>query len=1109
MKKAALTLLVILFFASGLEAQKGVPYITYFNESAEMETGNWAVVQDETNVMIFANKRGLLTYDGHQWRQLSFKPTLSVMEKDPINGHIFVGADNSYGVLEKNEQGGYDYNRLSGDTTAIGLIADIMFTDTTVIFCSPKSISVHRLDDLSSRKRWYADADRPFSGLITHNGKLFFNVHGTGLYRIDADTLFPLVTGFLTRDKEVLFSFPYDDEKRLVGTSGNKLQLFDRVIYSDYKMDNPEYLEENILSGAVMVNDSTIALTTLYGGIMLIEKETGKMVNIFNYQNGLPDDEIYSAGIDNNGGLWITHRYGVCRVDLRLPVASFNHYPGLEGSVLTVLKNGNSLYIGTNEGLFHLDQVSEYDNVEVLYRIPPSEDDDTEEVKEDSSEANRPAMRFFNRLFSGGGTQTREIESQETTAPVAEPEPKVQYGKRTVRVLKSLKYIYRPVSGINSSIRQTVDAGYGMLVVSSAGIYYVENDKATYVPVSGSVNSIARIDDQHFLVCMDKGLTAIEYDGKKWNNTDWMVKTSLPVKNVAIMDESHLWLGSENRLYSVMGRAMRDSCAVKGYEIQSGYPVEFDVAFAGDTLFALSEAGIYRYDNLTDTFISYAERGVVPGNYYKYLMTDDHELLVRVGEKWQGFGNSSNEATESILRLFDNPAYISSDEDGALWVVDKNSMVYKIDDGDGDAIRTDFNMFIAGVNGSSNSYFNLDNIVFDPDEKAITLDVRAPYYLKETSTMFQYRIEGLMDEWSDWSSSQRINLFLKPGEYTVYVRAMNILGEVSNVKMVEFTIDKPFVQTIAFYLLAGISVAFVFVMIVSVREKKLRHDKMVLEEKVRQRTEEISKQKEYIEHQRDEIIFQKEEITSSITYASRIQTAMLPDISSFTKVFKDSFILFRPRDIVSGDFYWIAGSDDFTYFTAADCTGHGVPGAFMSMLGMSFLSEITGDGKIDLKPSDVLNQLRKKVIMSLSRSRRDGLTFDGMDIALCKYNHKKNSVEFAGAFNPMYHFRGGELTVFKADRMPVGRYIAAAESFTNHETKVESGDVIYLFSDGFADQFGGADCKKYGQRNLRADLTAMVDLPMDEQKKLLNKKFETWKNDQNQVDDVILLGVRF
>ena len=155
-----------------------------------METGNWAVVQDETNVMIFANKRGLLTYDGHQWRQLSFKPTLSVMEKDPINGHIFVGADNSYGVLEKNEQGGYDYNRLSGDTTAIGLIADIMFTDTTVIFCSPKSISVHRLDDLSSRKRWYADADRPFSGLITHNGKLFFNVHGPGLYRIDADTLF-------------------------------------------------------------------------------------------------------------------------------------------------------------------------------------------------------------------------------------------------------------------------------------------------------------------------------------------------------------------------------------------------------------------------------------------------------------------------------------------------------------------------------------------------------------------------------------------------------------------------------------------------------------------------------------------------------------------------------------------------------------------------------------------------------------------------------------------------------------------------------------------------------------------------------------------------------
>jgi serine phosphatase RsbU (regulator of sigma subunit) len=1106
-KKAALIFLIITLFIFAVDAQKGIPYITYFDESVNMETGNWAVVQDETNIMVFANKRGLLTYDGYQWEQLFFKPTLSVMEKDPVNGQIFVGADNSYGLLEKNERGGYDYNLLSGDTTVIGLVTDIMFTDTTVIFCSAKSISVHRLDDLSSHKRWYADDDRPFSGLITHNGKMFFNVYGTGLYRIDADTLFPLVTGFLTQDKEVLFSFPYDNEKRLVGTSGNKLQLFDRVMYSDYKMDNPEYLQENILSGAVMVNDSIIALTTLYGGIMLIEKKTGRQVDILNYQNGLPDDEIYSAGVDNNGGLWITHRYGICRVDLRLPVTSFNHYPGLEGSVLTVLKNGNSLYIGTNEGLFYLDQVTEYDNVDVLYRIPPSEETVAEEVVKDNGEANRPVMRFFNRLFTGSEIQTEEIAAQETTLPVAESEP--QYGKRTVKVLKSINYLYRRIDGINSSISQTVDAGSGILVVSSAGIYFVENNEAAHVPLSGRVNSVSRFDDRHFLVCLDNGLTAIEYDGKRWNDTGWEVKTPLSVKNVALVDESHLWLGSENTLYKVTGRTMLDSCTINSYEIQSGYPVEFDVAFTGDTLFALSESGVYMYNDSTDTFMAYAERGIIPSNYYKYLMTDDNELLVRAGEQWQGFGDSGNRATESILRLFDNPGYISNDEEGALWVVDKNNMIYKIDDGNGDAIKTDFNMFIAGVNGSTNSYFNLENLVFDSDEKAITFDIRAPYYLKETSTIFQYRIDELMDEWSDWNTSQRINLFLKPGEYAVYIRAMNILGEMSNVRMIKFTIQKPFTQSIAFYILAGMFVAFIFAMIVAAREKKLRHDKMVLEEKVRQRTEEISKQKECIEQQRDEIISQKEEITSSITYASRIQTAMLPNISDFTKSFKDSFILFRPRDIVSGDFYWIAGNDDFTYFTAADCTGHGVPGAFMSMLGISFLNEITGDGKLDLKPSDVLNLLRNKVIMSLSHSRKGDVTLDGMDMAFCKYNHKKNSVEFAGAFNPMYHFRRGELTVFKADRMPVGHYIAAAENFSNHEIMMEKGDVIYIFSDGLADQFGGTDCKKYGLRNLRADLTAIVDLPMEEQRKLLNEKFETWKNGQNQVDDVLLLGVRF
>ena len=1105
MKKAALILLATILFPFGVDAQKGIPYITYYEESSDMETGNWAVIQDESNIMIFANKKGLLTFDGYQWDQLFFKPTISVMEKDPIDGQIFVGTDNSYGLLEKNEQGGYDYTLLSDDSPDIGLVTDIVFTDTTVIFCSGKSISVHQLDDLSDHKRWFAENDHPFSGLITHNGKLFFNVKGEGLYRIDSDTLFPLVTGFLTENKEILFSFPYDDEKRLVGTSGNKLQLFDRVMYSDYKMDNPEYLEENILSGAVMISDSLIALTTLYGGIVILNKETGRQVDILNYQNGLPDDEIYCAGIDNNGGLWITHRYGICRVDLRLPVTSYNHYPGLEGSVITVLKHGSTMYAGTNEGLFYLDQINEYDNVDVLYRIPPSEDVTVESAVEDNGEANRPVMRFFNRLFTGKEGQESDSMTVATNTSISEAEP--QYGKRTVTVLKSINYLFRKIDGINSSISQTVSAGKGVIVVSSAGIYYVENNKASLIPVNGRVNSVSRFDDQHFLICMETGLAAIQYDGKQWKVTGWTINTPLSVTNVTLVDESHFWLGSENTIYSVTGRVLRDSCTIKGYEIQSGYPVEFETALSGDTLFALSEAGIYFYNNETDFFNSYTERGIVPGNYYKYLIADDNELMVRASERWQGIGASVNETILSILRLFDNPGYISKDEEGALWVVDKNNMIYKIADG-GD-MKTEFNMFIARVNSSVNSYFNLENMVFDPDEKAITVDIRAPYYLKETSTIFQYRIDGLMDEWSDWNTSQRINLFLKSGEYTVYLRAMNILGEISNVKMVKFTIQKPFTQSVAFYLIAGMFVAFIFVLIVSAREKKLKHDKAVLEEKVRQRTEEISKQKECIECQRDEIISQKEEITSSITYASRIQTAMLPNISDFTKVFKDALILFKPRDIVSGDFYWIAGCDDFVYFAASDCTGHGVPGAFMSMLGISFLNEITDDGKIDIKPSDVLNQLRNKIIMALSHSRKGEVTLDGMDIALCKYNRNKKTVEFAGAFNPLYHFRKGELTVLKADRMPVGYYLAAVGDFTNHEIKIEEGDTIYIFSDGIADQFGGSDGKKYGLRNLRADLTAIVDLPMDEQKKLFEQKFEAWKQGQNQIDDVMLLGVKF
>jgi serine phosphatase RsbU (regulator of sigma subunit) len=300
------------------------------------------------------------------------------------------------------------------------------------------------------------------------------------------------------------------------------------------------------------------------------------------------------------------------------------------------------------------------------------------------------------------------------------------------------------------------------------------------------------------------------------------------------------------------------------------------------------------------------------------------------------------------------------------------------------------------------------------------------------------------------------------------------------------------------------------------REKKLIHDKKVLEQKVKKRTLEIQEQKEEIEAQRneleaqrDEILNQKDDITDSITYASRIQKAMLPMNEHFDKSFKDYFILYKPRDIVSGDFYWIAEYPEKIYFAAADCTGHGVPGAFMSMLGISSLNEIISGDKQKLTAAKILNLLREKIKFSLHQTGKTGETKDGMDITLCILDKKTLTLEYAGAFNPLYHFRNRELTEYKADRMPIGIYHVEKETFTNHEITIMPGDTIYLFSDGYADQFGGPAQTKFKSTNLKKLLTEIVNQPMGKQKEILEEKFNQWKGNLYQVDDIIVIGIKF
>ena len=246
-----------------------------------------------------------------------------------------------------------------------------------------------------------------------------------------------------------------------------------------------------------------------------------------------------------------------------------------------------------------------------------------------------------------------------------------------------------------------------------------------------------------------------------------------------------------------------------------------------------------------------------------------------------------------------------------------------------------------------------------------------------------------------------------------------------------------------------------------------------------------------------EISAQKQKITDSIHYAHRIQKAVLTPREEILHAFADHFIYFQPRELISGDFYLISELKGYIVVSAVDCTGHGVPGAFMSMLGVSFLNEILSSFdplEKDFSAAKVLNKMREKIILSLHQTGARKETKDGMDMSICLFEPGIKKVHFAGAHNPMYLIRNNELIQYDADKMPISIHRNVEKLFTNHEIALQKDDCIYLFTDGYADQIGGEKGRKFLSRNLKQLLLDIHTRSMDEQKTILQEKFEKWKN---------------
>lgn len=288
---------------------------------------------------------------------------------------------------------------------------------------------------------------------------------------------------------------------------------------------------------------------------------------------------------------------------------------------------------------------------------------------------------------------------------------------------------------------------------------------------------------------------------------------------------------------------------------------------------------------------------------------------------------------------------------------------------------------------------------------------------------------------------------------------------------------------------------------------ELAETERILEQKVKERTEEVVLQRDENERQRLKLEDLYKAVTASIRYAKRLQNSILPPKDTIYSICPSSFVLYKPKDIVSGDFYWFENFHEKKFFAAVDCTGHGVPGAFMSLVGANGLNTTIKQNKI-FEPAKILDHLNQYVAQSLNKSHEENQIRDGMDIALCTVDYEKMELVYAGANNPLYLIRNNEFIIVRPDKFAIGSFEPGTKNYSQHTIPLEKGDVLYVFSDGYADQFGGEKGKKFLYNRFREHLLSVHQEPMEKQNEYLTKTMEEWQGQYEQVDDILVIGVR-
>lgn len=1041
----------------------------YSTEEIRLNPENFAIVQDSRGVMYFGNSNGVLEYDGKNWIFIgvklgSYVKSLSIDSNDVI----YVGSNNDLGLLKPDKMGKILFHSLMSKIPEVnhffGNIEYCYTNDKKVFFQSEKVLFIY---DIESEKMETILTENSFHTSFMSNGNFYVRERNVGLkIWLNNDLVKIKGTDFFKNEGCFgLFNQSANPEDLLLITNslgvyslkGNEFQMIPNSI------DN---LKGFKVFGALRLSDGNIALRTFDKGVFVIN-ENSEILYKINRSTGLRSSDVKDLFEDRDQNLWLGLGNGISKINYYSPLSFYNEKSGIDGNVQSFIRFNDLLYVGTSFGLF---------------------------VQNNNNEIHNEFI------------QTKSINDQVWDLDIVNNQ--LYIASTSGMYLKKTNAQIEKINSINTT-----------------GIYYDEENKSIISAGNSGVYIWDLMGNLKWSEEMPLGnVIGIEKD--KLKKEIWIGTLGTGAIRLVIRGEK---VDVDNFL---VGDGLIDDLIVK------------PIAFKNELLFGLT-SGIFTFFHEDEMKVDLAEflteeelndpkfvRGLFEGTAFYDSIFDNEVLLIEDDKDytWYVANHKLGYYVKDLNKFINKPFWginygrinnLYLEENGVLWIGCADGLI-RFKKNEKKNYQSNFTSLIRRVIVSKDTIFNgrfinekqikIPDIEFSKNR--LNFIFSSPYFEDEHKPKYSFILEGYDKEWSDWGdNSFKEYTSLNEGTYTFKVKARNIYYQISDIAEYTFTISPPWYRTPLAYLAYVFGLLILVFIASKLSSMRLKSKNEQLEKQVEERTVEISAKNEALEFKNEEISEQKREIEDSINYAKRIQDAILPLETVMKKNLPNSFVIYKPKDIVSGDFYWFTKNKNKLVIVCADCTGHGVPGAFMSMIGSDRLNIIVNERNVT-DPGKILSELNRAIKKSLKqKGEEEESTRDGMDAAICTVDLDTNKLVYAGAHRPLWIIQNNNFKEIKATKVAIAGFTKDEQVFKEHSIDIEQGMKFYMTTDGYADQFGGINGKKYMVKRMKKYILSISDKPYDEQQKMLENEVFSWMNDhaepQSQVDDICLMGFEF